>query len=250
MTVLQSDRVEPVDPRAIHCPPQVRTVRGDLPFEELKASIKAVGILQPVLLRRVEGKLLHLEGARRILAAIELGLAAVPAIVIEGELDDAGVIQRQLITNCIREELSPLDQANAIHNLMIASGRNATEVAQLTGKSAGTVSKLLTLLAGSDEVKAKLAAGEIGLKAAYDTIRSEVARRPAPPLCQPQRPTPKSKLTATLDSARSITVHGVDSTIDAFISVLEELLSRTKAAKKQGIELPTLLAMFKDQARA
>ena len=62
----------------------------------------------------------HLEGARRILASIELGLSTVPAIIVEGELDDAGIIQRQLITNCIREELSPLDQANAIHNLMIA----------------------------------------------------------------------------------------------------------------------------------
>ena len=51
-------------------------------------------------------------------------------------------------------------------------------MAQLIGKSAATVSKLLTLLSGPDEVRTKLAAGQIGLKAAYDLIRSIAANTP------------------------------------------------------------------------
>lgn len=56
------------------------------------------------------------------------------------------------------------------------------------------------------------------------------------------------KLTALLDWRRKIITEGVDSTMDAFIASLSELLKRAVAAKRQGIQLPTFLAMLRDQA--
>ena len=58
----------------------------------------------------------------------------------------------------------------------------------------------------------------------------------------------KQKLTAVLDRGRSVATSGVESTMDAFLGAIGELMRRGTAAKKQGVELPTFLAILRDQA--
>ncbi|MGC4031662.1 MAG: ParB/RepB/Spo0J family partition protein [Tepidisphaeraceae bacterium] len=232
--------IQSVDPKTILCPKQVRTEFDAGAHEEMVASIRAVGILQPVLLRREGIQLIALDGERRIRASIALGLAVVPALVLDGTFDAGMVTQRQLVANCVREDLSPLDQARAIRQLMNETNATAADVAERIGKSKASVSKLLAVLDAPAEVQDRLAAGEIGLKAAYEAAKSIA------PSGKPKR---LQKLTAVLDAIRYITFHGVESTMDAVIAALEELLARMKAARKQGIEFPTFLAMLRDQLK-
>lgn len=67
-------------------------------------------------------------------------------------------------------------------------------------------------------------------------------------LTQGARPPRKQKLTALLDRRRRVIAEGVDSTMDAFLTAIRELLRRGMVAKKQGIELPTFLRILNDQA--
>ncbi|MBC7784174.1 MAG: ParB/RepB/Spo0J family partition protein [Burkholderiales bacterium] len=241
---MNENEIVQIDPKSIIRPPQVRTQFSDGFKADLMKSIQSVGILQPVLLRREGTKLIALDGDQRIQAAIELALPAVPALIVDQPLDAAAVLQRQLIANCVRDDLAVMDQARAIQQLMNERGCTAGEAADQIGKSPATVSKLLAILSGPAEVQEKISSGEIGLKKGY-----QLTRRVAPATVE--KPTHRfQKLTVVLDSLRSIVLHGIDSTLDAFISVLEELLLRAKAARKQGIELPTFLAMLRDQAKA
>jgi ParB/RepB/Spo0J family partition protein len=240
-----SRHVVDVDPQAIVRPRQARTEFDEAALQDLMQSIRTVGILHPVHLLR-EGTELRVEdGERRIRAAIALAMPTVPALISDRSLSEEDVLQRQLIANCIREGLLPIEQARAIRQLMDKWGCTAAEAGGRIGRSASTVSKLLSLLDANQDVQAKLAAGGIGLKAAYDLSRGQ-----APVADGAQRAVRLTKLTAPLDGSRSITFHGIDSTMRACIAAAEELLARLKAADKQGIELPTCLAMFKDQAKA
>ncbi|HEY4311627.1 MAG TPA: ParB/RepB/Spo0J family partition protein [Pirellulales bacterium] len=238
---MDTRKIQEVDPALICRPAQVRTDFDEQALAELQASIAEVGILQPILVRLEEGKITVLDGERRIRAAITLGLKAVPVIFGEEKLDSAAVKQRQLIANTIRQDLSPLEQADAIRSMMLESGCTAGEVARKIAKSPATVSKLLSLLELPPDLRQRVASGEIGLCAGH-----ELARSMRQDFGSSQR---RQRLTAMLDAVRSVVTTGVEDTMEAYIHVLEELLSRTKAARKKGIELPTYLAMLRDQAR-
>ena len=78
---------------------------------------------------------------------------------------------------------------------------------------------------------------------------SEVKQPPQTVARTDQRPRRTQKLTAVLDHRRSVLTTGVDSTMEEFLRAIGELLRRAMAARKQGIELPTFLAMLRDQSR-
>jgi ParB/RepB/Spo0J family partition protein len=237
-----------VDPKTIRRPAQVRTQFDKTKMAELVATVQRVGILQPVLARREGSELIAIAGDRRIQAAIEARIAKIPVWLVDKTLDTAEMIERQMIENGAREDLNPIDQAAAIRQLMELTGCTASEAAIRIGRSAGTVSKLLSLLEMSPEDQAKVARGEIGLAAAYRQVRSG-AKQPnteaSSAACKP-----RTRFTATLDAQRSISFGGIDPTFDTLIPAIEEVLTRFKAARKQGVELRTCLAMFHDQAKA
>ncbi|HEY4364934.1 MAG TPA: ParB/RepB/Spo0J family partition protein [Bryobacteraceae bacterium] len=238
---MNATQIQQVDPTTILRPAQVRTEFDEQAQAELRASIAAVGILQPILVRLDEGKMVVLDGERRIRAAIALDLTAVPVIVGEQGLDAVAVAQRQLIANTIREGLSPMEQAEAISAIMSAIQCTAADVARMIGKSPGTVSKLLSLLDLPPELRQQVAAGKIGLREGHELARS--VRSGAEPGRRRQR------LTAILDAERSVAMTGVEDSMEAFVGTLDDLLTRTKAARRQGVELPTFLAMLRDQAK-
>lgn len=127
--------------------PQVRTVFEDTALQELAESIKSVGMLQPVLLRKnTTGiKLEIIAGERRVRAARLAGLEAVPALVGEVAADRAK--QMQLIENIQREELTIAETAAAIKSLF-AEHKSQKKLCEILGKSPAWVSKRMAFAHG------------------------------------------------------------------------------------------------------
>lgn len=113
-------------------------------LSSLVDSIKAVGILQPVLVRETaEGEFELIAGERRFRAARRAGLASVPALVQSA--DDAASLEQALVENLHREDLNALDEAGAYQQLIEDFSLTHDEVAKRVGKSRATVTNALRL---------------------------------------------------------------------------------------------------------
>ena len=112
---------------------------------ELADSIKAQGIIQPILVRQIEGGRYEIiAGERRWRASRLAGLDVVPAVV--RELEDRTVIAMALIENIQREDLNPLEEAEALARLVSEFTLTHAEAAQAVGRSRASVSNLLRLI--------------------------------------------------------------------------------------------------------
>lgn len=112
---------------------------------ELALSIKEKGIIQPVLVRQIEGGRYELiAGERRYRAAKKAGLTEIPVII--RRVSDADAIEVAIIENIQREDLNPLDEAKAYQRLMLEFGLNQDSIATKVGKDKSSVSNILRLL--------------------------------------------------------------------------------------------------------
>jgi ParB family transcriptional regulator, chromosome partitioning protein len=133
--------------KAIRAGPQARSESSPELLEELAASIKATGLIQPLIVRPVPGFPHQFEvvaGGRRFRAAQLAGLTDVPAII--REFNDQEALAISLIENIQREELSPADEARALRRLIEEFNLTHEEVARAIGRSRAAVSNLLRLL--------------------------------------------------------------------------------------------------------
>ena len=127
---------------------------------ELAESIKAQGVIQPIVVRELSpGKFEIVAGERRWRASQEAGLAEVPVVV--RELDDRTVIAMALIENIQREDLNPLEEAQALQRLIDEFDLTHAAAAEAVGRSRATVSNLLRLLELPAEIRALVQAGSI-----------------------------------------------------------------------------------------
>jgi len=121
-------------------------------IEELAASIRAQGLLEPVIVRpRTEGGYEIVAGERRWRAAQRAGLETIPALV--RELDDRQAVAIALIENIQREDLNPLEEAAALKRLLAEYEMTHEEIADAVGRSRAAVSNLLRLLNLAPEVR-------------------------------------------------------------------------------------------------
>ena len=126
----------------------------------LAASIQAVGVLQPVLVRQTGSQQYELiAGERRWRAARRAGLQTIPAIVRPTE--DVRSLEQALIENLHREDLTPLEEAAAYQQLVEEFGHTQEEVAQRVGKSRSAVANTLRLLHLPPSIQRLLAEGQI-----------------------------------------------------------------------------------------
>lgn len=129
-------------------------------LEDLASSIKAQGVVQPIVARRIEkkgSKVQHYEiiaGERRWRAAQMAGLADIPTVIRDVSDDDAIAIA--LIENIQRENLNPLEEAHALERLIREFHLTHQQAAEAVGRSRAAVSNLLRLLDLSDKVKPML----------------------------------------------------------------------------------------------
>jgi ParB family chromosome partitioning protein len=123
----------------------VRKTIDEESIQELSASFARHGVLQPVLVQPREGRYELLIGARRLLAAKRAGLETIPALVLDEALKPEEVIEARLIENLQREDLDPLDEAEAYLALK-EMGYSLTAIGRRLGKSRPYVSTRVKLL--------------------------------------------------------------------------------------------------------
>lgn len=128
-------------------------------LEELANSIRAQGVMQPIVIRPVETGYEIIAGERRWRAAQMAGLNAIPAVI--RDVPDEAAIAMALIENIQRENLNPVEEAIALQRLQQEFELSQQEVAEAVGKSRSAVANLLRLLNLSDEVKTFLERGDI-----------------------------------------------------------------------------------------
>ncbi len=129
-------------------------------LRELADSITAQGMVQPIVVRPVDGGRYEIiAGERRWRAAQLAGLAEVPVVV--HEVDDQTAMAMALIENIQRDDLNPLEEASALHRLLDEFGLTHQLVAQAVGKSRTTVTNLIRLLELAPGVKELVEQGEL-----------------------------------------------------------------------------------------
>lgn len=167
-TEAPAEGIQQVPLGQIHPSPwQLRRQIKEEELGELTASIRAQGVLQPILLRLVlgtppgEGNYQLIAGERRWRAARLAGLSAIPAVV--REVTDEEALEIALIENLQREDLDPLEEAEAYKKLMDTFGLTQEQVAQKVGKDRASVANSLRLLRLPDFIKAALSRRSLSL---------------------------------------------------------------------------------------
>lgn len=145
---------------------QPRTRMDEGALYELAESIKAQGIMQPILVRRLssganDGKYEIIAGERRFRAAKLAGLDSVPVLV--RDVPDESAAAMALIENIQREDLNPLEEAHGLQRLVKEFGLTHELAAQAVGRSRSAASNLLRLLNLADPVQIMLMAGDIDM---------------------------------------------------------------------------------------
>ena len=145
---------------------QPRTRMDEGALYELAESIKAQGIMQPILVRRLQkgpndGKYEIIAGERRFRAAKLAGLDSVPVLV--RDVPDEAAAAMALIENIQREDLNPLEEAQGLQRLVKEFGLTHELAAQAVGRSRSAASNLLRLLNLADPVQTMLMAGDIDM---------------------------------------------------------------------------------------
>jgi len=148
------DRLSPND----HQP---RLQMDDAKLDELAASIKANGVIQPILVRRSGERYQIIAGERRWRAAQRAGLRTVPVVVREVSAGDKQVLELALIENLQREGLNPVDEALAYQRLASEFSLTQDQIAAAVGKDRSSVANFIRLLKLPDEVRGDLASGAL-----------------------------------------------------------------------------------------
>jgi ParB family chromosome partitioning protein len=140
-------------------PHQPRHHMEETALEELAASIRHNGVLQPVLARRVEGGYELVAGERRFRAAARAGLEEIPALVCS--LAETESMKLALLENIQRENLNAMEEAEAYRAIMAALDATHQELAEVLGKSRSTITNMLRLLQLDETIRAYLESGEL-----------------------------------------------------------------------------------------
>ena len=140
-------------------PRQPSTIFEDNALDALALSIQEVGVLQPIVVRKVGGGFELIAGERRLRAAKKAGLATIPAIVRES--DDSESLREALIENIHREDLNPIELAEAFRELLEELGLKQETLAERLGVSRSHVANTIRLLQLPAEVQTRLAEGKI-----------------------------------------------------------------------------------------
>lgn len=251
---------------------QVREQFNDESLHGLSISLKEVGQLQPIRVRKAGEKYQVVDGERRLKAAHKAGLSTMAAIVETKELGEGEILLRQMVSNVQRDDLLPMDTANKIRRIMDMSGWNASQAAARLGLSNASVTRFLSLLSLPLDIQERIAAGDIAVSAAYELsriddvgTRDELAqklasgkltrdglvgvRKAARKGTDAKTAVQPSRVTAVLGSGRSVTVTSEGLSLERFIEVISELLEKARRVRPQGVELGTFIAMLRDQAR-
>lgn len=155
---------------------QPRTRFDDTALGELSASIRANGVLQPVIVRRLDGDRYELiAGERRWRAARQAGLDHVPALVREAGESEA--LELALVENLQRQDLNPIERATAYRQYLDTFGGTAESLARRLGESRANVSNYLRLLSLPEEIRQMVESGDLSMGHARALLSAEDEQR-------------------------------------------------------------------------
>lgn len=150
----------PLD-RILTNPHQPRRQMNEASIAELAASLKSTGLIQPIVVRRVGENYQLIAGERRWRAAMIAGFSAIPALIREATgLEQA---QMALVENIQRENLNPIDRAQAYRTLMTQLGLTQAELASRTGEDRSSIANYLRLLDLNDSVQSMVVEGTLSM---------------------------------------------------------------------------------------
>lgn len=160
---------------------QPRTSMDDAKIEELSRSIRANGIIQPIVVRRVDDGYEIVAGERRWRAAQRAGLLKVPVVV--RDVPDERLLAVALIENIQREDLNPIEEAHAYRRLADEYQLTQEQIAEAVGKDRSSIANYVRLLKLPQEVRTNVASGTLSMGHARallglpdDTTQLRVAR--------------------------------------------------------------------------
>ena len=218
-------RVEDIAPN----PVQPRRVFDEAGLRELSDSIRSYGILNPLTVRLRCGKYELVAGERRLRAAKLAGLREVPCILIDVNVEDAGLLA--LVENLQRRDLDFLEEAEGLNKLIRMFGMRQEEAARRIGKSQSAVANKLRLLKLPPDVLETLRA-----KGLSERHGRALLRLPDPEL-------QRAALTAILE--QDMTVAAADAYIDALLSPkAEEAPAPPEKAERKRTFVPKDLRLF------
>jgi ParB family chromosome partitioning protein len=136
----------------------------DARLDDLAQSIKVNGVIQPIVVRKVDGGYRIIAGERRWRAAQRAGLTRVPVVVKEvGAGSAAQILEIALVENIQREDLNPIDQAAAYEKLSSDFNMTQEEIAAAVGKDRSSIANHIRLLKLPQEVRAEVATGRLSM---------------------------------------------------------------------------------------
>jgi ParB family chromosome partitioning protein len=250
--------------------PQIRKRFDPEIVAAMSRSLRELGQLQPIRVRRLGDKFVIVDGELRYRAAKMAGFSTMAVIIEEKELCEGEVIHRQLVSNCHRANLNDVEKAKAIELLMKETGWNATQTAAKLGFANSTITKLLSLLLLPEPIQQRIRACELPATAGYDLSRisdageqealagrvidgeltrdglsgaikvrkrNHHARKNSARRC--------SRITAKLENRQSVTVSAPALDLSSFVAILETLLGHAHEALTEGLTLDGLLKRLK-----
>ena len=158
--VLNNKSEIPVD-QIVPNPYQPRTAWNEEGLNDLAQSIKSNGILQPIIVRPVDGKYEVIAGERRLRAAQIAGLSVVPVVVRQAT--DQQMLELALVENIHRADLNPIERARAYQNYITTFNLNQTDASERLGEDRSVVSNFLRLLELPQEIKDMLIDGRLSM---------------------------------------------------------------------------------------
>lgn len=163
------DRIEPN-------PDQPRMTWNEEGLDELAASVREHGVLQPILVRPLPaGRYQLIAGERRWRAATKAGLTQIPAMI--EEIDDDTALEIAIIENLQREDLSPVDEALMFERMTTEHGYSVRKLAQKLGKDKGYIENRLRLADAPAEIKQLVSLRKDTLSHAYELLKVEDPRK-------------------------------------------------------------------------
>lgn len=152
-------------------PYQPRRNFDALELQQLSASIQENGVLQPILVREKDGGYQIIAGERRWRASGMAGLKDIPAVTVK--VDDKKMLEIAIVENVQRQNLNPIEEANAYKSMLDELGYKQEEVAKRMGKSREYISNMIRLLKLPEDVQQLVCDGKISMGHARAIVNTE-----------------------------------------------------------------------------
>lgn len=256
-------------------PDQPRKSLPAAELDQLVASIRDRGLLLPLRVKpaNAQGQHVIVSGHRRYAALVKLGAATADCVVTDGPLDEAATLVEQLTENVIRQNLGPIEEAEAYRRYIALKQISAAQAAQELHVAPSRLSRLLPLLELPAAVRAEIDRGVIPQDTAYylsrlpdgdertrliaEAVTGTLSRDAAARSAKTRRATappspahPVTRVRCNLSGGRSVTFCAAAVGLNALIETLEEVLKSARKAEQQGLGVTTLAKIFRDRTAA